>query len=280
MDVAVIISTYNQPQSLRKCLVGLLAQTERNFRTIVADDGSGPETAQLLRHPEFVPLRIQHIWQSDRGWRKQRILNLVLNQIDAEYCIFIDGDCIPRADFVDSHLQHSRPNCYLSGGKINIPADVHCGFTDDKIRINRVFDIDFLVARDPSLAYYCYRLQPSRWNHALNWLTYRYATLNGSNASAWRSDILKVNGFDESFGYGSDDREFGARLTNAGVKSRWLKFSLIQIHLDHPSLQNVAQIRGNRRRLYKLFFSRQSWIPNGIDNVLERHRTELMQQAG
>ncbi|HTQ40146.1 MAG TPA: glycosyltransferase [Pirellulales bacterium] len=278
-STTVIISTYNQPQSLRKCLLGFLAQTVRNFQLVVADDGSGPETAMLLQKREFAGLGIQHIWQPDLGWRRPRVLNLALAQIEADYCIFIDGDCIPRADFVEAHLSHRRANCYISGSKVNLDPHVHAQITDYDIRTNRVFDIEFLAALDPKLWKSRYRLQRSRWNGLFNLLTYRYRMLNGSNASAWREDILKVNGFDETFGYGSDDREFGMRLSNAGVKSRWLKFSLVQLHQGHRGNPNHEQIRRNRRRFRKLFFTRQSWVPDGIDTILERERERRVKAA-
>jgi len=269
-DTTVIIATYNQPQSLRKCLLGFLAQTERAFETVVADDGSGPETAALLLSSEFAPLRVRHVWQKDLGWRKPRVLNLALANIETDYCIFIDGDCIPRADFVEAHLFHRRPNCCLSSSKVNIALHVHAQLIDDDIRTRRAFDVHFLTSLDPMVWKYRYRLRRSRWNGVLNILTHRYAMMNGSNASAWRKDILKVNGFDETFGYGSDDREFGMRMSNAGVRARWLKFSLIQLYLGHRTTGNQEQARRNRQRFRKLFFTRKTWVPDGIEQTLDR----------
>ena len=40
---------------------------------------------------------------------------------------------------------------------------------------------------------------------------------NGHNASCWRTDALKVNGFDERMKYGGEDVEFGYRLVNSGL---------------------------------------------------------------
>ena len=45
-----------------------------------------------------------------------------------------------------------------------------------------------------------------------------------------------VNGFDERMeGYGAEDRELAARLGNAGVKRRQLKWAALALHLEHPS---------------------------------------------
>jgi len=274
MDTAVIVSTYNQPKALRRCLLGLLAQTERNFHTIVADDGSTAETTALVRSSRFAPLRIEHFWQLDRQWRRPKILNLVFASIPHAYCIFIDGDCIPRADFVERHLENRRRGYWVSGTRVHIPETVHASFTEDDILSNRIFDVNHLTSLEPALRKKHWRLHPGRWEGILNTLTYRWRCFHGSNSAAWREDILKVNGFDETFGYGSDDREFGMRLANAGVRSRFLKFSLCQIHQDHPSNPNPEQVRRNRRRFRKLFFTRQSWAELGVDTVVARDETE------
>ena len=56
------------------------------------------------------------------------------------------------------------------------------------------------------------------------------------NMSFWRADLERVNGFDESMeGYGSEDLELGARLENAGVARRQLKFAALAVHLHHTS---------------------------------------------
>ena len=75
VSVSVILSTYNAVAWLEKVMWGFNAQTFRNFELVIADDGSGPETAVLIeqmRSTVFYP--IQHIWQEDEGFQKSRIL--------------------------------------------------------------------------------------------------------------------------------------------------------------------------------------------------------------
>jgi hypothetical protein len=55
----------------------------------------------------------------------------------------------------------------------------------------------------------------------------------GGNASTFRSNILLVNGFDTRMAYGGEDKEFGARLTNAGIRGRHIRYSAPLYHLDH-----------------------------------------------
>lgn len=53
---------------------------------------------------------------------------------------------------------------------------------------------------------------------ALDAITPSGATFNGHNASVWRADLLKVNGFDERLESGGLDCEIGERLENAEVR--------------------------------------------------------------
>lgn len=274
MKIAVVVSTYNSPKSLRHCLFGLLAQSQPPDQVVIADDGSTDETRKVIQSPEFEALGIEHVWHEDRGWRKNVILNLALARVSCEYVVFLDGDCIARRDFVERHSQLSRPGYYLSGGRLHISATIYDQFTPDDILRNRVFQVEFLERHAKWLGRFKYRLHPGRWRPVLDLLTYRYAVFHGSNASAWTRDILRVNGFNESCSYGSDDREFGARLHNAGVKSRWLKYSLCQLHLAHPGSADAAQLRQNRARLRRTFSSGLIRTDPGIDTALPRAEKE------
>lgn len=53
------------------------------------------------------------------------------------------------------------------------------------------------------------------------------------NSSAWRQDLLSVNGFEESLAYGAEDVELGIRLNNFGVEGKHLRYSAPLLHLDH-----------------------------------------------
>ena len=48
MKVSLIITTYNWPEALRLSLMSAARQTQLPDEVIVADDGSGEETRQLI----------------------------------------------------------------------------------------------------------------------------------------------------------------------------------------------------------------------------------------
>jgi len=271
MRVSLVISTYNAPASLRRCLLGFLVQTHRPAQVIVADDGSTADTAAVLRSPEFAPLAIEHVWQPDRGWRKSQVMNLALAHCRGDYVVVSDGDCIPRRDFVAAHVRHARPRTFLSGAMINLPPEVHAGLPDAVILDNSLFTTAGLASYLPTAGRHRLRLAPGRWEGLLNRLTARRCVLRGSNFSAWRRDLLAVNGFDESFVYGKEDRELGLRLRNAGVASRWLKYSLVQFHLDHArGWVDLDRYREQRRRLRGLRWNGVTRVEPGIDTAIRR----------
>ncbi|MCH2183029.1 MAG: glycosyltransferase [Mariniblastus sp.] len=268
MKIAVVLSTYNSPDVLRMSLFGFVAQQEAEFQVLVADDGSDERTANVLQEDCFSSLDLKHVWHPDDGFRLSAIRNAAIMATDADYLIFCDGDCIPRQDFVASHRRLARRSTFTAGGRIDVPRKVHQQFTEQEIVENQVFDPDFLEDRDRSLRRFRNRLTASQPMTALmNRLTWRHCVFSGSNAAAWRSDLLEVNGFDEDFpGYGSEDRDIGVRMKNFGIKSRYLKYSLMQLHLDHPKTHFDAEVSRRNREVFR----RRKWdgttrIPFGIE---------------
>ena len=115
--ISIVISTYNAEEWLRKVLWGFNCQTYRNFEVVVADDGSGPKTKELLKSMQKeVFYKIVHVWQEDDGFQKSRILNKAVEECSADYIIMTDGDCIPREDFVEVHYINKEKGYFISGG--------------------------------------------------------------------------------------------------------------------------------------------------------------------
>ncbi|HEY0046284.1 MAG TPA: glycosyltransferase, partial [Flavobacterium sp.] len=101
------MSTYNAEEWLEKVIWGFSVQTDKEFEIIIADDGSKPKTKEMLddlRNKISMPL--VHVWQEDDGFQKSRILNKAIVAARSNYLIFTDGDCIPRKDFVATHLAY------------------------------------------------------------------------------------------------------------------------------------------------------------------------------
>lgn len=233
MKASVIMSTYNAEAWLEKVLWGFSVQTEKDFEIIVADDGSGPKTKELIKRLKSeINIPVKHVWQEDNGFQKTMILNKAIMASETDYLIFTDGDCIPRKDFVETHLKHRGQGYFLSGGYFKLPMDISQAITKEDIITQKCFDAGWL--RKNGLQSKTTKLTAKGFMAAiLNFITPTKATWNGHNASGWKADIIAVNGFNREMQYGGEDRELGERLFNKGLKSKQIRYSAICVHLDH-----------------------------------------------
>lgn len=254
-QIGVIISTYNNPVWLEKVLWGYTNQTVQAQEIIIADDGSREETRLLIDSFKGV-LPIKHIWHKDNGFQKSRILNKAIMASTADYLLFTDQDCIPRKDFLETHLHYSQKGFFLSGGYFRLPMDISLSITKEDILSENAFKLSWLQSCKLPHTFKATKLFRNKvFASIMNTITPTKATWNGCNASGWREDILKSNGFNEEMQYGGQDREFGERLFNMGIKSKQIRYSAILLHLDHKrpyktsdSIAKNVAIRRNTRK--------------------------------
>src|SRR5262249_11973859 len=124
MDISVVVTTYNAEPALDAVLRGLSRQTDRCFEIIIADDGSGPTTRDVVSAwSSRTDLPIRHVWQPDSGFRLAEVRNRAIQASRGDYCIFLDGDCIPRHDFVAAHRHLAEPGWLVAGNRILLSRD-------------------------------------------------------------------------------------------------------------------------------------------------------------
>lgn len=265
--VSVIFTTYNSVEWLEKVLWGFSNQTYNNFEIIIADDGSGMETRNKIDElRNLTNLDIKHVWQEDDGFQKSRILNKAVVASDTNYLIFTDGDCIPKNDFVETHVLNAEKGYFLSGGYFKVPMETSLQLNKENILNGNAFSARWLQDHGLPWTYKLLKLTSNNlFERVLNTITPAKASWNGHNSSGWKSDILDVNGFDERMQYGGQDRELGERLLNLGIKSKQIRYSAICIHLDHArgyrtreSIDKNMTIRKHTRK------NNVTWTPYGI----------------
>ena len=251
--IGVIISTYNNPLWLEMVLWGYYYQTYKDFEIIVADDGSTIETSKLIqKFYEITNLRIKHIWQKDNGFQKCRILNKAIVAAESEYLVFTDQDCIPRQDFIETHLSFAEEGYFLSGGKFMLPISIGKALTKSDIENQAVFSLKWLKEKGLRMNFKCTKLWSSKfYAKFLNFITPAKATWNGCNSSGWKSDFLAINGFNEEMQYGGEDREFGERLSNYHIKSKQIRYSAICLHLEHKRPYKSKEIIETNKAIRK-----------------------------
>src|SRR5690242_4580455 len=243
MRISLVVVTYNWPSALELALRAVATQSRLPDEVIIADDGSGDETrASIARIAREYPCRIAHVWQEDRGFRAARARNLGIAATRGEYVVMIDGDMLPHRDFIADHSAFARDGCSLQGGGLNASAA-------ESARLLAGGAARFSP------------LMPGRFppHRAIRWPWLARIKAESSsggrifscNMSAWRDDLLRVNGFDERFeGYGGEDQELAKRMRHAGITRRQLKFAGLAIHLFHstraPDDPNDMSLPANR----------------------------------
>lgn len=267
MNISVILSTYNNPEWLQKVLWGYERQTYETSEIVIADDGSGDETKQLIEYfSANSQLKIKHCWHPDNGFQKCQILNIATTAADGEYLIFTDGDCVPTPDFIATHASHAEPGFLISGGYCKLPMDLSKLISKDDIQSGQAFDVSWL--KQNGLKSFSSSLKlglSSPWNKLADSLTTTKPTWNGCNASTWKADVIRVNGHNETMQYGGEDREMGLRLLNLGLQAKQLRHRAVLIHLDHArGYVNQEALDKNLAIRQSTISSKATWSPDGI----------------
>ncbi|MDP9140722.1 MAG: glycosyltransferase family 2 protein [Pseudomonadota bacterium] len=227
---SVIITTYNSPRALRLVLAGYCRQDRQDFEVVVADDGSRDETRLMIEEMAAkAPIAIRHVWQPDDGFQKCRILNKAIIASASDYIIMTDGDCVPRADFVSTHIAMRERGRFLSGALFRLSMPVTEAVTEADVETQRVFDAAWLRANgQPWNPRKFWKITRSPgWARIYEMIATASSGWNGANSSCWKDDALRVNGFDERMGYGALDREFGHRLVNAGITGKKVRYRAV-----------------------------------------------------
>lgn len=266
MRVSVILSTYNSPAWLEKVIWGYSVQTHRNFQLLVADDGSSIETAELLRRiASQTRLVIDHVWHEDQGFRKCTILNRAIVRANTDYLVFSDGDCIPRRDFLANHVRFARPGVYLSGGLVRLSQGLSERISYEDIVSQRAMQLRWLARQGMPVSRRLLKMLPGRSGTILDQLTTTKPTWNGHNASGWKQDLLRVNGFDERMEYGAEDCELGERLINIGVRPRQIRHRAVCLHLEHSrGYVNPLRVQWNKAHRLAVRRNGLTWTAHGI----------------
>lgn len=236
MKISVIIATYNRPDALDIVLQSLEKQTDKGFEIIIADDGSGSETRELVTH--HINKRkntIQHVWHEDLGFRLAQIRNLATQSARGDYLIFLDGDCAVQPDFIEQHKKLSEPGYMVTGSRVLLEKTI-----TDQICSSREWNYDDFKAKALANLFKkqlnkilpLYIKMPN--NLFRKYKKFEWRRIKGCNLACWKNDALKINGFDETLiGWGHEDADFVFRLYEAGIKRKSGAWSTEVFHLWH-----------------------------------------------
>jgi glycosyltransferase involved in cell wall biosynthesis len=234
MRVAIIITTYNWPEALAATLTSIGNQTRKPDRIIVADDGSGNETSEVVEQT-LGPLGMEwlQVRHEDKGIRQARVKNLAVKHAESDYLIFVDHDVVLHDRFIEDHLSMCGQGIFLQGKRAFLPGDLSGevlknGLVESPCLYRKGLGNRKNALRCPGLGRVLARKR-------------RFQTsLRGCNLSMTYHDFKLVDGYDEVFdaAWGREDSDICYRLFHNGIRCRNLWFMALQYHLHHPVKKN------------------------------------------
>jgi GT2 family glycosyltransferase len=248
--ISVIVTTYLRDDALDAALRALAHQSDPNFEIVIAEDGSNPSTAGVVeRWASRLAVPIKHVRQQHDGFRGAEIRNRGIRASAGKLCIFLDGDCMARADFVAAHRRLAVPGWFVTGNRILLSRE----FTEAVLG-------EGLAVETWGFA----RLARERWRGRLNRLLpalhlplgplrkfRRTSWVNAQtcNLAVARSDLDRIDGFDGAYtGWGLEDSDLVVRLIHAGARRKDGRFATGVLHLWHPQ-SDRSKFAANRATL-------------------------------
>jgi glycosyltransferase involved in cell wall biosynthesis len=227
LKCSLIISTYNWPAALELCLQSVLEQTHFPNDVIIADDGSGPETKQLIADfQKQFPVPLIHVWHADNGFQKTIILNKAIKHSTSPYIIQIDGDVILERHFIADHLSSAEPKAFIRGTRAMLSKQ-----KTEQLLASKSIKLSFFSKgvkhRNNAMRLYLLKFLGKRAEMSSN-------SVRGSNLSFWKADYTLVNGYNNDLkGWGHEDEELAARFINTFIIKKIVKLCAVQYHLYH-----------------------------------------------
>ena len=266
LKAAVIVTTYNRPDALAAVLEGFREQDTHDFELLIADDGSTDETREVVEaYAKTAPHPVRHVWQEDEGFRAGAARNRALAQTSAAYVIFTDGDCVPPPFFVRRHLELAAPGYFLAANRMLLTPEFTREVLARRIPVHRWRGARWLAAwmkRNVNRALPLLHLPDWRFRVSE---PERWAGVKTCNLSAWRSDLVRVNGFDERYsGWGLEDSDLVIRLLHAGVKHKSARFAAPVFHLWHRE-NDRTRLPENQKQLDEILASERVEASVGLD---------------
>ncbi|MBU0699939.1 glycosyltransferase [bacterium] len=233
--ITLVISVYNNIDFLDLVLDSLNFQTVKDFEVIVSEDCEKQEMKDFIsKKKNILPFPVKHIFHEDVGFRKNILLNRAIRISEADFIVFIDGDCILHNKFIESYCEFMRLADCVTGRRVGLNKKITKQILETKN--SRIGTINALLnaecKKEIKEAFYIPFIR-SKGN----------TSILGSNFGVKKGLLMKINGFDEDYLHAciGEDVDLEMRLKKAGgVRFASVKNRAIQYHLYHERGNNRA----------------------------------------
>ena len=248
--ISVVVTTYNREDALDAVLRSLAHQSDQEFEVVVADDGSTAATGAVTDvWNGKVGRRLDHVWHEDRGFRAAEIRNRAILAARGAYCIFLDGDCIARPDFIAIHRRLAEPGYFVTGNRILLSRDLTAEVLLGKLTPETWMFARWMAERQRGSVNRLSALLRLPLGSLRRLRQRKWRGARSCNLAIWRTDLERVDGFDADYsGWGKEDSDIIVRLLNAGVRRKDGTFATGVLHLWHAEADR-SQLAANERKL-------------------------------
>jgi glycosyltransferase involved in cell wall biosynthesis len=229
--LSVVISTFERPGHLRRCLASIAAQTDvaDAIEVVVTDDGSRDHTpAVVASFARQVSFRVALTSHRHDGFRLSQCRNEGAAAATSDRFLFTDGDCLLPPGTLAAYLHAIRPGRIAGGDSCRLDEAATAALTDDDIRSGQVLGAVTPAERRRMMA----KARRARIYEALR-LSMR-PRIHGNAIGIARGDYESLNGFDEAFvGWGLEDVDLQLRAEKRGIRVQGM-FQHAFVHQWHP----------------------------------------------
>jgi len=260
MKTAIIISVYKNTTDLEIVLKSAEQQTESNFIIVISEDGNSKEMKEFVKGYKG-KLDLIHLTQEDNGWQKNKALNNAIRKTDADYLIFIDGDCVLHPDFVKNHLRFAKENRILAGKRIKLGPKFSKLLRVSKTvkDFSRKILINIYSIKKDGAKFYEEAIYISP-NSLLKFIAFTrtMSQIKGCNFSCYKSALEKINGFNEDYILPAigEDIDLTWRFQGLGYQLFSIRNFAVQYHLYHKenwsdqSINKAVMIENKKNKRY------------------------------
>jgi GT2 family glycosyltransferase len=276
LKIGLVVLTYNRAPALLAVLRSLATQCGPDVSVWIADDGSRPDQVEIMRQgmPAFTS-PVYHVWHPDIGFTAARARNLAAAQADADYLIFLDGDCVPNAAFIEQHRRMAQAGYFVNGSRVLLSEKITRLVEQSTVDLFELSALDWVRMRCQG--------DSNKLLHLLHWpaapfrksAKFRWKGIRSCNFGVWGQDFRAVNGFDESFsGWGHEDADLVLRLHHHGTQRKNGFCATEVYHLWHREYAR-DQESVNRQRVLARMQSMQIKADVGLEQLKNRQAVQI-----
>ena len=249
MQVSVIVTieassrTVPSLQAFKAVLFALSCQTDQAFEIIVVNLRPTDEVALYLQSLSGqLSVSLRYIGIEGRGLSRSEAKNQAALQSSFEYLIFLESDCIPSHHFVANHKALAECGRMVIGKRVMLSKDFSREVLSNHLPIQSWSLRDWVKAFFLGSSYCLLPLVTWFWKGVRYALPLRWQGAKGYNLGIWKSDLFRINGWEESLNNPNfEDPDLIIRLLRSGVKAKSGCGTIPVFHCWHECPRKIAQ---------------------------------------